>query len=116
MDAGDTDHWRWLDIGRASAAGNRHAGSVAHLVFTLGDTVLYWLSKRLPDPVLRLLPQRQHPQNRLLLSDKLLHTHPRQSDHFSELLFVKYLTLRRGLHLDQLVARGHYKIHVHISA
>ena len=30
-----------------------------------------------------LLPQRQHPQNRLLLSDKLLHTHPRQSDHFS---------------------------------
>src|SRR5438552_18893754 len=62
-----------------------------------------------------LLPQRQHSQNRLLLRDKLLHARAGESDHFSELLFVKYLTLRRGLHLDQLVARGHHKIHVHIG-
>src|SRR5437667_11353564 len=107
MDAGDTDHWRWLDIGRASAAGNRHAGSVAHLVFTLGDTVLYWLSKRLPEPGLTTIDSMSALQNRLLLRDKLLHARAGESDHFSELLFVKYLTLRRGLHLDQLVARAH---------
>jgi len=62
------------------------------------------------------LPQRQRSQHRLLFCNEGLHSLAGQPNHFSQLLLVEYLVLRRSLDFDQLAAGGHDEIHVHVGA